>query len=527
MSTPWWVDAVTYQVYIRSFCDSDADGVGDLEGIRSKLPYLAELGVDAIWITPFYRSPMADHGYDVADYYDIDPLFGSLATFDRLLADAHAAGLKIIVDVVPNHTSSEHAWFQEAIADPSSAARQRYHFADPAPDGGAPNNWTSVFGGPAWTLDEKSGQYYLHLFAPEQPDLNWRNPEVHEEWERILRFWLDRGVDGFRVDVAHGLYKHPELASTPEPKKAAEIVAGTEYSSSIVSPHLWDRPEVHDVFRRWREICDEYDDRAMVGEVFLFDIDRVVRYVRPGQLHMAFNFMLLGSPFQAKEWRRVIALALDKHREVGAGTCTWVLSSHDVSRHVTRYGGEEVGRRRAAAAALTLLALPGAAYVFQGEELGLADVAVPADRRQDPIWTRSGGKVTGRDGCRTPIPWSGEKPGFGFTTGEPWLPFGPDARDRNAAAQDGDEGSFLNLYRAALRTRRASLTGDLVWLDAHTPVDTLAFSRGDVVCALNTGTTEARVAVPPDGSVLIASGDGVAVEHGILRLPPDTAAWVR
>lgn len=524
--TPWWVDAVTYQVYIRSFCDTTGDGVGDLAGIRSKLPYLASLGVDAVWITPCYRSPMADHGYDVADYYDIDPMFGSLADMDRLLAEAHGLGLKVTIDVVPNHTSSEHVWFQEALADPMSPARRRYHFADPGPDGGPPNNWTSVFGGPAWTLDPASGQYYLHLFAPEQPDLNWRNPEVHDEWERILRFWLDRGVDGFRIDVAHGLYKHPELASTPEPERTAQIVAGTEYSSSIVSPHLWDRDEVHQVFRRWREITDEYDDRAMVGEVFLFDIDRVVRYVRPGELHMAFNFMLMGSAFSAADWRRVIGLALDRHREVGAQTCTWVLSSHDVTRHATRYGGGQVGRRRAAAAALTMLALPGAAYLYQGEELGLEDVDVPPEQRQDPIWERSGGKVAGRDGCRAPVPWTSEPPGFGFTRGKPWLPFGPDAASLSAAAQSDDPTSMLGLYREALDARRKHLHGDLRWLDARAPADTVVFSRGDVVCALNAGASEARIVVP-GGRLLVASDDGVTVTRDVLRLPSDSAAWVR
>jgi alpha-glucosidase len=523
--TPWWVDAVTYQVYIRSFSDSDGDGVGDLEGIRSRLPYLAALGVDALWITPFYRSPMADHGYDVADYYDVDPTFGSLADMDRLIDDAHAQGLRVIVDVVPNHTSSEHAWFREAIADPASPARDRYHFRDPAPDGGPPNNWTSVFGGPAWTLDERSGQYYLHLFAPEQPDLNWRNPEVHEEWERILRFWLDRGVDGFRVDVAHGLYKHPDLASTPEAKATSTLVAGTEYSSSIVSSHLWDRPEVHDVYRRWRQICDEYDgDRAMVGEVFLFDIDRVVRYVRPGELHMAFNFMLMGSPFEAAEWRRVIELALDKHREAGAQTCTWVLSSHDVTRHVSRYGGGDLGRRRGAAAVLTILALPGAPYLFQGEELGLADVDVPDEHRQDPIWHRSGGEVAGRDGCRVPIPWTRDPGGHGFTTGAPWLPFGADAAERSAQAQDDDGTSMLSFYRSALAARRKLVQGDIAWLD--TPAGTLAFRRGDLICALNTSAAVRRIPVPTGSQVALASGPGVTVVDGVLLLPADTAAWV-
>jgi alpha-glucosidase len=525
--TPWWVDAVTYQVYIRSFCDASGDGIGDVAGIRSKLPYLSALGIDAVWITPFYRSPMADHGYDVADYYDVDPMFGSLAEMDGLLADAHGLGLKVIVDVVPNHTSSQHAWFREALADPSSPARSRYHFADPAPDGGPPNNWTSVFGGPAWTLDRASGQYYLHLFAPEQPDLNWRNPEVHEEWERILRFWLDRGVDGFRIDVAHGLYKHPELESIPEPKRAAEIVAGTEYSSSIVSSHLWDRPEVHEVFRRWREITDEYDDRAMVGEVFLFDIDRVVRYVRPGELHMAFNFMLMGSPFDAVEWRRVIDVALDKHSSAGAATCTWVLSSHDVTRHATRYGGGDVGRRRAAAAVLTILALPGAAYLFQGEELGLEDVDVPPQQRQDPIWTRSGGAVTGRDGCRAPIPWTSDGPGYGFTSGTPWLPFGPDAADRSAEAQLDDDSSMLSFYREALEVRRKHTPGSFAWLASGVPAGALAFRHGDLLCALNTSKTVARLPLTAGARVLLASAPGVTLEQGVLSLPADTATWLR
>lgn len=521
----WWTDAVTYQVYIRSFSDSDGDGVGDVDGIRSRLPYLAELGVDAIWITPCFRSPMADHGYDVADYYTIDPLFGSLADMDRLLEEAHALGLRILLDVVPNHTSDQHEWFVEAMADPSSPARERYLFRDPAPDGGPPNNWTSVFGGPAWTLDAASGQYYLHLFAPEQPDLNWRNPEVHQEWERILRFWLERGVDGFRIDVAHGLYKHPELTSTPEPGGGSEIVAGTEYSSSIVSPHMWDRDEVHDVFRRWREIVDSYEgDRAMVGEVFLFDIDRMVRYARPDELHMAFNFMLMGSRFDAADWRRVIGLALDKHAEVGAATTTWVLSSHDVTRAVTRYGGGSLGRRRAAAGALTMFALPGAPYIYQGEELGLDDVAVPPAQRQDPIWKRSGGVVVGRDGCRSPIPWTADEPGHGFTTGTPWLPFGSDAAERNAQVLEADADSMLALFRSALALRREHVGGPLTWLPA--PVGALAFARDGLVCAFNTSTETVEVPLPGAAGVLLGSVSGVVLKDEVLHLPADASAWV-
>lgn len=523
--SPWWRDAVTYQVYIRSFQDSDGDGIGDVEGIRRRLPYLADLGVDAIWITPCFRSPMADHGYDVSDYYAIDPLFGSIEDLDSLLVEAHDLGLRVLLDVVPNHTSDQHAWFREAIADPASAARERYLFRDPAADGGPPNNWTSVFGGPAWTLDEASGQYYLHLFASEQPDLNWRNAEVHEEWERILRFWLDRGVDGFRIDVAHGLYKHPDLASTPEPDGGSEIVAGTEYSSSIVSPHMWDRDEVHEVFRHWRRIVDSYPgDRAMVGEVFLFDIDRVVRYARPDELHLAFNFMLMGSAFDAAEWRGVIELAISKHSAVGAATTTWVLSSHDVTRAVTRYGGGDIGRRRAAAAALTVLALPGAPYVYQGEELGLDDARIPPERRQDPIWHRSAGRVVGRDGCRSPIPWTADSPGHGFTSGQPWLPFVADADVRNVAALAARDDSMLGFYRRALTLRRSAVRGSFHWLPA--PAGALAFAREGLVCALNTSARPVEVALPVEGSLLLASAQQACVAGTSLQLPADAAAWV-
>ena len=526
-SVPWWHEAVTYQVYVRSFCDSDGDGIGDLPGIRSRLPYLAELGVDALWLTPFYRSPMADHGYDVADPCAVDPVFGSLEDLDGLLADAHELGLRVVVDVVPNHTSTEHVWFQQALADPTSPARSRYHFRDPAPDGGPPNNWTSVFGGPAWTLDERSGQYYLHLFAPEQPDLNWEHPDVHAEWDRVLRFWLDRGVDGFRIDVAHGLYKHPQLESTPAAATESQIVAGTEYSASIVSRHLWDREEVHDVYRRWRRLLDgEYaGDRAMVGEVFLFDIDRVVRYARPDELHLAFNFMLMGSPFQAQEWQRVIELAIAKHREAGAATCTWVLSSHDVTRAVTRFGGGELGRRRWRAALLVLLALPGAPYLYQGEELGLDDVDVAPALRQDPIWVRSGGTVAGRDGCRSPIPWTTSAPGFGFSRGEPWLPFGPDAAAASVQAQERDPGAMLHFVRDALQTRRKVVSGELSWCDGL-PAGALAFRRGDLLCALNTSDVDVTVAVAASSSLVLASHPGVGMSDDGLCLPPDTAAWV-
>ena len=521
---PWWHTAVTYEVYIRSFCDSDGDGVGDLEGIRSKLPYLADLGVDAVWITPFYPSPMVDHGYDVAGYYDVDPLFGTLAGFDRLLADAHRSGIRVLVDAVPNHTSSSHPWFREALADPAGPARDRYIFRDPAPDGGPPNNWVSVFGGPAWALDRGSGQYYLHLFAPEQPDLNWRNPEVHAEWERILRFWLDRGVDGFRIDVAHGLYKHPDLPDAPAAGARTAPPTGQGSARSALTSN---RPEVHDVYRRWRELCDRYgDDRMMVGEVFLFDPDVIASYARPGELHLAFDFVLMRAPFEAAAWREVIETSLRAHRAAGTSSHTWVLSSHDVARHASRYGGGERGRQRAAAATLVLLALPGAPYLYQGEELGLEDGVVPPERRQDPVWFHTKGRLEGRDGCRTPLPWTATPPGFGFTdAADPWLPFAPDAARRSVAGQLDDPASTLSLYRAALALRRATpeLRGtELEWVDS--PSGTLVFRRGGVLCALNTDGQAASV--PAGGRLLIASGDGVRITQRRLHLPPDTAAWV-
>ncbi len=509
----WWRNAVLYEIYARSYADGNGDGIGDIAGIRAKLPYLASLGIDGIWITPFYPSPMADHGYDVADYCDVDPMFGTLEDFTALLADAHEHGLRVVCDLVPNHTSSEHVWFKEALADPSSAARARYIFRDPKPDGSPPNNWRSVFGGPAWTLDEASGQYYLHLFAPEQPDLDWYNPEVHAEMDRVLRFWLDLGVDGFRIDVAHGLYKHPELpdsGDTPE----------------LFSTMIWNRPEVHEVYRRWNALAATYDPpRLLCGEVFLFDHDIVADYVRADELHQAFNFSLLSQPFDAARWHAMIELSLRAHGRVGAA-CTWVLSNHDLIRHVTRYGTGDMGRRRAAAALIAMLALPGGVYLYQGEELGLDHVEVPPERRQDPIWERSGHKEVGRDGCRTPMPWSASPPGFGFTTAtEAWLPFNPDAATRNVETLDADEESLLWLYRKALALRKttAALRGEeFAWVDA--PTEVLAFRRDGLLVALNTGSRS--VELPADGKIVIANREGVTCADGVLHLPPDSAAWV-
>lgn len=523
MTAEWWQRAVVYQVYVRSFADGNGDGIGDLEGIRRHVPHIADLGADAVWLTPFYRSPMADGGYDVADYRDVDPLFGTLSDFDALLDDVHGLGLKMIVDVVPNHTSDEHPWFRDALAAPlGSPARRRYLFRDPKPDGSPPNNWTSVFGGPAWSLDPVSGQYYLHLFAAEQPDLNWRNPEVHAEMDSVLRFWLDRGVDGFRIDVAHGLYKHPDLADTPDPV-GGNSSAATQHLHSIGADHLWDQPEVHDVYRRWRRLCVGYEgERALIGEVFLFDPAAVARYANDDELHQAFNFALTAMPFDAAEWRRVIEMSLSNMTH-----CTWVLSNHDIARHATRFGGGAPGRRRAAAATLAMLALPGAAYLYQGEELGLEDAVVPDELRQDPIFFRTEGAVAGRDGCRAPIPWTAAPPGHGFTESPPaWLPFPPDAAARAVDAQTAVQGSTLELYRAALRLR-PEFEGPLVWQEA--PAGVLAFRRGDALVAVNIGTdsTKGAVEFPAGARVLrLASDSAVTVAGGFVHLPPETGAWL-
>ncbi len=517
MTTPWWRDGIVYEIYVRSFADSDGDGVGDLEGIRQRLPYLVELGVDAVWLTPFYPSPMRDHGYDVADYCDVAPVFGDLAGFDRLLGDAHALGLRVIVDIVPNHTSNEHVWFREALADPASPARGRYVFREGRGDG-PPNNWQSVFGGPAWTRESPDGQWYLHLFDAGQPDLDWANREVHEEFLRVLRFWLDRGVDGFRVDVAHALYKRPDLADAPE-----SGVAGGE---DVNSTHVWDREEVLAVYEEWRALLDGYaGDRMLVGEVFLYDVPRIARYVGPTRLHQAFNFTVMRAPWGAAALRATVEAALE-HFHPG----TWVLSNHDLVRHVTRYGAGDLGRRRGLAVTALLLGLPGAPYLYQGEELGLDEADVPPHLRQDPMFVRTGGVRAGRDGCRTPMPWSADAPGLGFTTGEPWLPFGVDAEALAADVQAGDPGSTLSAYRRLLPARRALLaTGelgdDVVLLDA--PADVLVFRRGPLTVALNTAGEPVEVAVPGTSMLLEATADGAELGEGVVLVPAAATVWLR
>ncbi|MCX5047692.1 MULTISPECIES: glycoside hydrolase family 13 protein [unclassified Streptomyces] len=551
----WWRDAVIYQVYPRSFADSNGDGMGDLEGVRSRLPYLRDLGVDAVWLSPFYASPQADAGYDVADYRAVDPMFGSLLDADALIRDAHELALRIIVDLVPNHSSDQHEWFKRALREgPGSPLRDRYHFR---PGKGAsgelpPNDWESIFGGPAWTRvtepDGTPGQWYLHLFAPEQPDFNWEHPAVGDEFRSILRFWLDIGVDGFRIDVAHGLVKAeglPDLGSHEQLK-----LLGND-----VMP-FFDQDGVHEIYRQWRLILDEYSGnqegpegpssegrgretggRIFVAEAWTPTIERTANYVRPDELHQAFNFQYLSTDWDAAELREVVDRTLDAMRPVGA-PATWVLSNHDVTRHATRFanppglgtqirtaGDRELGLRRARAATLLLLALPGSAYVYQGEELGLPDVVDLADEvRQDPAYFRGAGQDGFRDGCRVPIPWTREGSSYGFGSGGSWLPQPESWGELSVEAQDGVPGSTLELYRSAFAARREQPdlgAGDAVeWLRA--PEGVLAFRRGDFVCVTNTGGES--VTTPAYGRVLLTSGE-VTEADGEAKVPADTTVW--
>ena len=506
----WWRDAVVYQVYVRSFADADGDGVGDLPGIRSRLPYLSELGVDGLWLTPFYPSPGADHGYDVSDYLGVDPLLGSLGDLDGLVADAHALGLRVVVALVPNHTSEEHPWFRNALSSTEHPDRTRYLFR-PGWDGGPPNGWTSVFGGSAWTFDETSGEWYLHLFAPEQPDLDWHNEDVRRDFEGILRFWLERGVDGFRIDVAQGLFKAQDLHDVEEP---AEPTPFADWHTAVT------QPELHDLYRGWRALADEYPgDRMFVAEIALEDPVALARFVRPDELQLTFNFAFLHERFDADALRHTIDATCGAFGEVGAPT-SWVLENHDVTRVPTRLGGGELGRRRARAMLLLMLALPGAAFLYQGQELGLEEVDLPDEARRDPVVRRTGGARTGRDGCRVPLPWDAGR-GLGFTTGTPWLPQPPGWEALSVEAQAGDEGSVLSLVRRALTVRREPpFRGALRWHES--PPRTLVFERSaegrTIVCALNVDGEPLGI---PDGELLVGSETGL---EG--ALPPATAAWV-
>ena len=536
----WWRHAVIYQIYPRSFADGNGDGVGDLAGIISRLPAIADLGVDAIWLSPFYRSPQKDAGYDVSDYCDIDPVFGTLAEAERLIVTAHDLGLRIIVDLVPNHSSDQHEWFQAALAaGPGSPERARYMFRDGLGENGElpPNNWESVFGGPAWSRitnpDGTPGQWYLHIFDQSQPDFNWENPEIWSLFDGVLRFWLDRGVDGFRVDVAHGLIKEAGLPdwdlSNGPPAPGAR------------SP-FWDQDGVHEVYRAWRKILNEYgDDRMMCAEAWVMPLSKMAHYVRSDEMHQAFNFGYLSATWDPAVLRSVIDESLEAFGGVGAPS-TWVLSNHDEVRHRSRLAtkfasegkpmgigpnsehkpDEELGHWRGRAATALMLGLPGSAYLFQGEELGLPEVIdIPDDRRDDPTFFRTNGERYGRDGCRVPIPWEADKPAFGFNnSGASWLPqpavFGELARDQ----QSGVESSTLELYRTLLRLRASQGlgSGDFAWLPDF-PEATVAFRNLGIAVIGNLGTAPITL---PAGDILASSGplvDG--------HLPGDTTAWIK
>ena len=526
---PWWRDAVFYQVYVRSFADSDGDGLGDLPGITSRLRYLRDLGVDAVWITPFYPSPQRDAGYDVSDYRDVDPRFGRLRDVDVLLARAHGLGLRVVVDLVPNHTSSEHPWFRQALtAGPGSPERARYLFRSGRGRGGdrPPNNWESVFGGPAWTR-VPDGEWYLHLFDASQPDLDWRNPEVPAMFEEVLRFWLDRGVDGFRVDVAHGLFKVRSLrdqrrnardkgSDLPHDREDRSLVERT-----VLDEPMWDQPEVHEVYRSWRRLIEEYDgDRMAVAEAWTTTPESMARYVRHDELHQAFNFAWLLAPWSAAAFAEVVRGTLAAVAPVAAAP-TWVLSNHDVVRHPSRYGGGAQGLARARAATLMMLGLPGSAYLYQGEELGLQEVDVPPDRRTDPSWFRTG--MPGRDGARVPIPWRGSRTpyGFGPAGSTPWLPMPDDWASLTVAAQRTDPESTWSFYRAAIRARRSFATTSAVGDDVEVVEGrstVLHLRRGSLTMVCNCGSRPVRL---PPGDAVISSGP---LRDGLL--PPDTAAWL-
>lgn len=543
----WWRQAAVYQIYPRSFYDSNGDGLGDIRGITAKVPYLKSLGIDAVWLSPFYPSALADGGYDVDDYRNVDPKLGTLTDFDEMSAALHEAGIKLIADIVPNHSSNRHEWFQEALASPrGSAARNRYVFRDgKGPDGSEPpSDWHSVFGGPAWTRitepDGTPGQWYLHLFAPEQPDWNWDNPEVRGDFLKTLRFWSDRGVDGFRIDVAHALTKNllEPLPSRAELEAAGELLDG--------SHPFWDRDEVHEIYAEWRTLFNEYTPpRTAVAEAWVH-ASRRARYASPAGLGQAFNFDLLQADFDPDQFHRIITANLAEAEATGASS-TWVFSNHDVVRHATRYGlpkgggrkghgqdgkdwvlsgGTEpqldrgLGLHRARAATQLMLALPGSAYLYQGEELGLHEVAeIPDEERQDPTFFRSPGVEKGRDGCRVPLPWTSAGQAFGFGAARPHLPQPEWFGRYSVEAQEQDEASTLRFYRRALELRHELQTSeDLEWVEGTDP-SVLHFIRpGGWQCITNFGP--APVDLPP-GTVVLSSGP---LDGG--RLPADTTAWL-
>jgi alpha-glucosidase len=543
----WWRSAVIYQVYPRSFADSNGDGIGDLPGITSRLDALASLGIDAVWLSPFMRSPQKDAGYDVSDYTDVDPIFGTLADFDAMVARAHELGLRVLIDLVPNHTSDQHKWFQAALsASQGSADRDFYHFKDGRGVEGElpPNNWLSLFGGPAWTRttnpDGSAGQWYLHLFDSSQPDLNWANPLVQEAFEGILRFWLDRGVDGFRVDQPHAMAKAAGLPDHPDIERA-----GAGFIEGEASPPMWFQEEVHPIFRKWRQILDSYDgERAMCGEAYVLPLSFMAKWVRHDEFNQTFNFRFLNSNWDAVTLFANINESFEAFDGVGAPS-TWVLNNHDVLRHASRFGGlkvkptdsdgvgpgdpqpdRELGLRRARGATLFMLALPGSSYLYQGEELGLPEhTTLAPEFRQDPTFFRTNGKRVGRDGCRVPLPWEagvGTANGFN-STGKAWLPqpeiYTSYSRDR----QEGVSGSTLELYKHALKLRRELSLGEgsFAWLPGFVGESSLGFRNGEILVIHNFGLDPIQL---PAGEIIASSADGTTTTDA---LAADQTVWIR
>ena len=545
-TTSWWRNAAIYQVYPRSFQDSNGDGEGDLRGVISRLDYLKELGVDAIWLSPFYRSPNNDGGYDVSDPRDVDPRFGTMRDAEDLIEAAHSHGLKIIVDIVPNHFSTEHRWFKEALkSKPDSAARARFHFYDGRGEKGEipPNNWNSIFGGPAWSRiveeDGNLGQWYLHLFDSTQADLNWNNNEVREDFEQTLRFWLDKGVDGFRIDVAHGLAKEEILVDHRNPEGLTRALRldvsdmpRDERESLLADVPFFDREGVHEIYRAWRKIFDSYPgDRMSVAEAWVHPSSRATRYVRSDELHQIFNFDFLIAEWNAEFLKSAIDKTLEEVSEVSAPP-TWVLCNHDSPRLVSRLGGGSLGARKARAMAMLTQALPGGIYIYQGEELGLEDADLPDESRQDPVFFRTQGADKGRDGARVPLPWQKGK-SFGFSTGKPWLPMPESWINLDVASQEGKSESSLNLYRTSLRMRAshpalqkshsADVSQSIKWLKS--PAGILAFRRNPNFVLIS-NTTDQSCTYDIEGELLLASSPEVTYSHGTFTIPAHTTCWI-
>jgi alpha-glucosidase len=508
----WWRSGVIYQIYPRSFADSNGDGLGDLKGITSRLDSLAALGIDAIWLSPFYCSPQKDAGYDVSNYVDVDPIFGTLSDFDDLLEKAHGLGIRVMIDLVPNHSSDQHAWFKRALAaKPGSPERAFYHFKDGLGENGElpPNNWVSMFGGPAWTRvtenDGKPGQWFVHLFDSSQPDFNWANPEVQLEFENILMFWLDRGVDGFRVDQPHAMAKAEGLPDHPYVKEAgAGFIEGRE------NPPMWFQEEVHEIFRKWRKILESYPgDRAMCGEAYVYPLSLMAKWVRSDEFHQTFNFRFLDAGWDSKNLFDAINESFDAFDGVGAPS-TWVLNNHDVIRHASRFGGDYgratasdgigsgqpqpdpvLGLQIAKGATLFMLGLPGASYLYQGEELGLPEHTTLEDKyRQDPTFARTNGARVGRDGCRIPLPWEPEGDSSGFSeSGKSWLPQPASYKELARSIQEKDSESTLSFYKAALELRKQLGLGEgsFSWLKGHLGPETLGYENSGVKVLYNFG----------------------------------------